>query len=123
MFINGEWGTVCDDGWDINDASVVCHQLGFEYTLEAKCCAGYGRGSGSILLDDLACTGSESSLASCPHRGVRSHNCGHGEDAGVVCSHGEYNVLIMLVTSLAWVLEILEKLCMYYVVGIVDRLC
>ena len=48
--------------------------------------ATYGQGTGDILLDDLACTGSETSIFNCPHNGVGSHNCGHSEDAGAVCA-------------------------------------
>ncbi len=45
----------------------------------------YGEGSGPILLDDVVCTGQESSLLQCSHAGFGNHDCTHADDARVVC--------------------------------------
>ncbi|KAH9508810.1 hypothetical protein Btru_050114 [Bulinus truncatus] len=88
IYANGQWGTICDDTWDDNDARVVCAMLGFNrYKARATSSSAQGSGSGIISLDDISCSGSESHIAYCgltPDKWA-VHNCGHGEDAGVLC--------------------------------------
>ncbi|PIK42348.1 putative deleted in malignant brain tumors 1 protein [Apostichopus japonicus] len=84
--VNGEWGTVCDDSWDIVDAAVVCRQLGYPGAVRARSSAHYGEGSGRILLDNVACDVSSLTLQDCPKNDIGDHNCGHDEDAAVECS-------------------------------------
>ncbi|NXG71762.1 HIPL1 protein, partial [Baryphthengus martii] len=90
IYINGEWGTVCDDGWSSLAAAVVCRQLGFPYVVRASKKAEFGEGTSlRILLDDVQCFGQEKTLLECTHADIGTHNCSHEEDAGVVCSQEE----------------------------------
>lgn len=104
---NNQWGTVCDDAFGRPDSAVVCRQLGFGYagmycndvTIEFVSStftlipigastpnqAHFGQGTGQILLDNVACTGTEARLLDCPAQPIGVHNCNHNEDAGTRC--------------------------------------
>ena len=85
VFYNGTWGTICVDSWDLQDAEVVCRQLGYNGASSAPVDALFRKGTGPIWLDDVHCEGNETSITQCSHRGWGVHNCGRGKNAGVVC--------------------------------------
>ncbi|XP_054581700.1 T-cell differentiation antigen CD6 [Eptesicus fuscus] len=85
MLEHGEWGSLCDDTWDLEDAHVACRQLGCGWAIQALPGSHFAPGRGPIHRDQVNCSGTEAYLWDCPGRPGERY-CGHKEDAGVVCS-------------------------------------
>ena len=101
--VGGRYGTVCDDSWDNQDASVVCSQLGFSpygishclvYHVNIICfCEGaigvadqvFPDTLSNIILRDVNCDGSEQFLVLCDHNMQLESLCTPRDDAGVSC--------------------------------------
>ncbi|XP_072166895.1 CD5 antigen-like [Diadema setosum] len=90
VYHNSQWATVCDNNWDLQDAHVVCRQLGFPEALTATTRAFFGGGDLSqAILTSMSCLGSENELRECSYSSDNPFSfCGHNDDAGVVCSDG-----------------------------------
>ena len=85
----GCWGTVCDEGWDRDDAILASRQLRFETAASAIPTRGVyfgeGRADRPIHLSQVDCdrNNTESQLLSCPNSGIDHHRL-HSQDAGVI---------------------------------------
>ncbi len=65
VYYSGEWGTVCDDYWGLTNTAVVCRELGCGNSSNTMRAAHFGPGSGQIWMDNVICSGSESSIFKC----------------------------------------------------------
>uniref|UniRef100_A0A3B3VQE3 Neurotrypsin n=1 Tax=Poecilia latipinna TaxID=48699 RepID=A0A3B3VQE3_9TELE len=83
VYLHGDWGSICDSGWNDLNAAVVCRQLG--HSGRAVAARGFGQGKGPIHLDQVRCTGKEEFLGECPSLGLNVQGCRRREDAWVKC--------------------------------------
>lgn len=88
IFHDDKWGTICSHDWDIQDAMVVCRQLGFPQATKAYGNASRGEENGTVWMTKAGCLGNESFLYECNHSDWENNNCNHGKAAGVQCSFG-----------------------------------
>ncbi|XP_068757719.1 neural cell adhesion molecule 1-like [Montipora capricornis] len=95
VFYRRRWGKICRTKWDINDAKVVCKQLGFRGAL-AEFMTGMNTTDEDIpvVMSDIACTGKESVLAQC-NRLDGEHKCPEDIGAQALCLPNNVEVLEM----------------------------
>ncbi|KAJ8019263.1 Galectin-3-binding protein [Holothuria leucospilota] len=82
VLYNNQWREICgDDEWDLNDARVVCRQLGYQNATNS-----YKSPSGrAALMSNVQCQGNETSISSCTHKREYQDNCTIDKYAGVTC--------------------------------------
>ncbi|XP_012516126.1 PREDICTED: scavenger receptor cysteine-rich domain-containing protein SCART1-like [Propithecus coquereli] len=84
--LDGAWGRVLDDAWDLRGAGVVCRQLGCGGAERAYDAPAPGRGAVPVGLSRARCLGSETRLSQCNVSTSLREPAGMSRDAGVVCS-------------------------------------
>ncbi|XP_038050049.1 deleted in malignant brain tumors 1 protein-like [Patiria miniata] len=86
VYVNGSWAAVTSTGWGLNEANVVCRQLGFHASFPAAVGHRFGTGIETPVLDKVKCNGGESQLDECSNRGWLCRGTCSGDNyAGVRC--------------------------------------
>uniref|UniRef100_A0A8C5UHN9 SRCR domain-containing protein n=1 Tax=Malurus cyaneus samueli TaxID=2593467 RepID=A0A8C5UHN9_9PASS len=82
--LQGRWGSVADENWDMEDAEVVCRELGCGVALGIPGSGRFGVGSGMLWEGGFQCNGSEPLLSACAQRAPHGQGC--SGPASVICS-------------------------------------
>ncbi|NWJ11316.1 C163A protein, partial [Crypturellus undulatus] len=83
--LRGQWGTIAENQWDMEDSEVVCQQLGCGSAISAHIYTPFGQGSGPVHFVGIDCHGNESALWECRITGWGSYKGYHHLDVGVIC--------------------------------------
>ena len=89
-----QWGYVCDDGWNIEASNVACRSLGYRRATGFVGSQGHPHGNTFFNLDDIQCTGSESSLLECSFNS--QHNCDNRSHVYLSCEVGKFSTIFCL---------------------------
>ncbi|TTG02110.1 Deleted in malignant brain tumors 1 protein [Bagarius yarrelli] len=81
-----KWGTVCDVGWNMRAAEVLCAQLGCGTAVALVEVDWFGEGNGHIWADVFDCQGNETHLSQCHITSWSRATCSHKQDSGVICN-------------------------------------
>jgi len=79
---DGEFGPICDDSWDDDDAKVVCGQLGFNWYYRYTN-SHFGGVGNDFAMDNIYCDGTEERVQDCLYD--TEDDCSNSEGAGVCC--------------------------------------
>ena len=85
------WTTSSAGGWGA--CTLYCYgqcfgqQLQFDIMKTKFFLCSYGSATGTIWLDNVRCSGSESRLTSCQTNSLGSHDCWHSQDVAIDCSY------------------------------------
>ena len=91
---NGQWGGICDNEFDLDDADVICRMLGFPLASAALVSSiaggvyGTAPSGNKFVLDHLGCTGNETSIFDCSHSGEWKGSCVASDIVRVHCARG-----------------------------------
>ncbi|WAR24066.1 NETR-like protein, partial [Mya arenaria] len=83
ILINEQWGTICDDNFDISDTEAFCRMLG-KKGAQFFTAAYHGQGTGPVHIDRLDCQPFNQNLSDCPY--LYTNTCSHARDVSVVCN-------------------------------------